>query len=245
MRDLGTKPMGPTVRLAMVLVLACAGASAQRVIVCTTSFSADGVPTRVFAHSVDLGTGAVLPGGERLPGVPVGPLLATADGRGAVITTHPEGVRERFGGPAEIWLTSCLGMAPFRRTGVGELLMPRGWRGFAACAGRVSPADPGYVVVLGWQSEGDEMGQGRVLRAAWGGSKGLVPIPGAGPCAVPGTPVAAVAPPDSARWLKLLDTFSNTLLAVVAGILNVVGRFYKDVVTPIVRKEASGFISRL
>ena len=217
-------------------LLLCGMASAQSLLVETTTLSASREAARVYLQSIDIRAGGGLPEPEILPGLsPTGPLLLSHDGKQAWLSTTSTH-RSGNSGSRSAWpYVSVYETSPLRKT--GSLEFAREWRPFAACIGRdlqrasatldsrLRGNDGGgrgndggghesLAVLLGNARDPSGIAVGRIQTYAQAGLESGTPFASAD---LDGTPVAAVALPPGGRVAVLCKDAAGTgcLLYVV------------------------------
>lgn len=173
-------------------LLACQEACAQRLLVRTTTLSAAREAVRVYLHSVDLGRGESLPLPELLPGpTPLGPILLTSDGSGAVASSGPRWTGGEFHVGDTPTFISVYHTAPFRAVPGQRLLSQEGWRQYAACLAQDPRNETPILVLLGVRV--DEYGnwRGRLEARRWERTAETASEPRSAAWPLPGAPMAA------------------------------------------------------
>ena len=187
------------VRLVFALVVFSGGAAhAQRLLATTTTLSLTREAVRVYVQSVDMDTGAPLPGPAVLPGAsPLGPLLAVP---GAPIAAQCSGPprRERDPDARRGWTgLSTLRTVPFMKE--GRVPAAQGWRQFGACATQAPMSTELIFVALGFRADDAGARQGRADTYRARMERGMAAFAKDLEWEFAGRPVAAVILPGETR----------------------------------------------
>lgn len=151
------------IQVALLWLMSCCGAAqAQRLLVVTNALSATREAARVYVHSVDFETCAVLPGTWALPGAaPLAPLLATAQGP-ALLSTGPAlkaGASDMR--HVRTW-HSAFRMAPLAElTSMRRVSEPE-WREWIPCALEDPRNGDTVALVLGVRARSDDEWEARL-----------------------------------------------------------------------------------